>query len=849
MTELAPGSRVGRYVIVRALARERASWLAYDPALRRRVRLELHPKDAEQQLALARALSRVHHAAVVAIHDVGDHEGVPFVAREQITGVPLVRALTERRRPAAALRAWLPQLARGLAEAHRAGVYHGALSSKSILVGPDDRVALIGFTRHDLESERNAAFAQADGLGLAGVLDDAIGETRRHHGRDLGLARIQRTLHAPELARGELAAFADAFTKESERGGRRRGFALFGSALAVIGCAAIGWRLADAGAPSCDDAGDRIDGVWDPEQSARVAAGFVATGSRIAADSSAAVDRSLDGWARRFNALRSASCLAARAGTLAAHELDRRSACLARRRAELDALVRVLLLPDAELVERATAGVRELHGPETCLAGDAGESADEAVEAALDDARALRIAGRYAQSIAISERARTLVHDDDDPRTRARIDLELGIARSRGGQGGQGQDDLVDAIADAWRAGADRLAVEAWTELAFTQSEQLGHHTEALQSSDVARAALVRAGDDAQLAARFHYVHGVVMYRLGRYEDSVAAHQLALARLAEREPTDELAMASSLNSMANAAQALGRYDEALADYRRAQQIYVDVLGPEHPDTAGVINNECAARYRSGQLEAALSECDRAYRIRAKALGDEHPVTLASLDNLGAITSDLGRKDEALDIIMRALHGRERVLGLDHPDVSISLVNAANILLERGRVEEATRFFERAVAIDLRYLGDRHPETAVTVQNLGRAHYVAGRWRESLASYEQALQIRERAATTLPYVIARNRLQIAEALLELARIDEAAVQIEAAAALASGPDIPQFVRDHLAMVRAELQWWRGDRSAAISALEHLLGTDVDREVGIGIRAWLKSHAQPTGVVDG
>ena len=146
-----------------------------------------------------------------------------------------------------------------------------------------------------------------------------------------------------------------------------------------------------------------------------------------------------------------------------------------------------------------------------------------------------------------------------------------------------------------------------------------------------------------------------------------------------------------------------------------------------------------------------------------------------------------------------------------------------------------------------------------MQNLGRAHHAAGRWREALASYEQALQIRERATGIPQWVLARNRLQIAEALLELARVDEATAQLDRAAAIAGGPDVPGFVLDYLAVVRAELRWWQGDRLAAIAELDELLARGLDRDVERATRSWLAVRrdcvaqpicpVQPTGTVFG
>src|SRR3954470_24688764 len=84
--DLAPDTRVGRFVITRRLGAGAtgAVYEAQDPELHRRIALKLlhrpHHDDSLRLLREAQALARVQHPSVVVIHDVGVTEQGVFIA-------------------------------------------------------------------------------------------------------------------------------------------------------------------------------------------------------------------------------------------------------------------------------------------------------------------------------------------------------------------------------------------------------------------------------------------------------------------------------------------------------------------------------------------------------------------------------------------------------------------------------------------------------------------------------------------------------------------------------------------------------------------------------------------------
>src|SRR5688572_18243950 len=100
---LRPGERVGRYVIEEALGEGGMGvvYRAVDTNLNRRVALKVVRSDAPpasgkagsgglrtdakaRLLAEARATAALDHPNAIAVYDVGEHEGAPFIAMELV---------------------------------------------------------------------------------------------------------------------------------------------------------------------------------------------------------------------------------------------------------------------------------------------------------------------------------------------------------------------------------------------------------------------------------------------------------------------------------------------------------------------------------------------------------------------------------------------------------------------------------------------------------------------------------------------------------------------------------------------------------------------------------------------
>jgi Tol biopolymer transport system component len=204
-TSAAPG-RVGRYELLEAIGAGGMGvvYVARDPQLGRRVALKLLRPEAApgapgdpraRMLREARAMARLAHPQVVAIHDVGMHEDQVFVVMEMVEGGTLRQWLARERRSWRVVLGVLLEAGRGLAAAHGAGLVHRDLKPDNVLVGDDGRVRVTDFGLARLASSREtlpegAVMPFAPDMGAA---------TRTASGAIAG----SPTYMSPEAARGE----------------------------------------------------------------------------------------------------------------------------------------------------------------------------------------------------------------------------------------------------------------------------------------------------------------------------------------------------------------------------------------------------------------------------------------------------------------------------------------------------------------------------------------------------------------------------------------------------------------------------------------------------------------------
>ena len=147
---------IGGYAIVRLLGQGGMGrvYLARDEKLHRDVAIKvLHPAKARDPAATrrflreGRAAAAVEHPHVVAIHQVGEEQGLPYIVMQRLVGRTLKQARQAAGRlPLREILRIARETADGLAAAHRQGLVHRDIKPDNIfLQDPDGQVRIIDF--------------------------------------------------------------------------------------------------------------------------------------------------------------------------------------------------------------------------------------------------------------------------------------------------------------------------------------------------------------------------------------------------------------------------------------------------------------------------------------------------------------------------------------------------------------------------------------------------------------------------------------------------------------------------------------------------------------------------------
>ena len=227
------------------------------------------------------------------------------------------------------------------------------------------------------------------------------------------------------------------------------------------------------------------------------------------------------------------------------------------------------------------------------------------------------------------------------------------------------------------------------------------------------------------------------------YAEAQAWAERGLVIVQERLGDEHLAVAISLNNLANLYWTQGRYSEAEPLYLQALEITRQTLGDEHPDFANWLNNLANLYYAQGHTSEAEHLYLQAIDIGKRTLGDEHPNIATWLNNLALLYKAQGRTSEAEPLYLQAIDIGKRTLGDEHPDVAIWLNNLATLYKDQGHTSEAELLYLQALEITKRTLGDEHPTVATSFNNLALLYSDQGRTSEAELLLLQAINIGKR----------------------------------------------------------------------------------------------------------
>lgn len=422
---------------------------------------------------------------------------------------------------------------------------------------------------------------------------------------------------------------------------------------------------------ACKNGGRLWAASWSRVQADDVVAAFKATGIVLAEDAAQRVDQALQGYGDQWVSARTRICEATQLfGEQSEALLDVRMNCLDERRREVDALIRVFMEADEEVVVRAVGAAYELRSPTACEEAQP-SSIDpkpedprrrreiEEVEELVRDVDATRKAGRYTEALLLGvqavDRAEHLVYAP----VLATALLKEGLVRSRRREYESAKKVLLRAVEVATEAHDARTEAIAWVELIYI----VGALQRNVETADAwrlpAKTALIRAqeeGDVGELRYRKQLIEGASDFIAERFD---------AAEEAFREIIQLLESDSKYASIVSGAWA---------------------------------NLGLVAKY-TNRPELARDAMQQALTLDRARLGAEHPRVADLQENLASLLIELGDIEEAESVARNTWDTRLRVFGRDHQQTALSEYVVARILArDRARWDEAEPLFVEAISI-------------------------------------------------------------------------------------------------------------------------------------------------------
>src|SRR6266851_2844244 len=170
---LVAGTKVGPYEILAPLGAGGMGevYRARDTRLGREIALKVLPESFSRETDRlhrfeqeARSVAALNHPNILAVFDIGQHNGSPFLVSELLEGESLRAVLDRGALPQRKTIEHGVQIAHGLAAAHEKGIVHRDLKPENVFVTKDGRIKILDFGLAKLAQTASASESEPDGI-------------------------------------------------------------------------------------------------------------------------------------------------------------------------------------------------------------------------------------------------------------------------------------------------------------------------------------------------------------------------------------------------------------------------------------------------------------------------------------------------------------------------------------------------------------------------------------------------------------------------------------------------------------------------------------------------------------
>src|SRR5881398_3424483 len=170
---LAAGTKLGRYEIRSQIGEGGMGevYLAQDTKLDRKIALKILPAELAANedrmrrfVQEAKAAAALNHPHIAHIYEIGEHDGVNFIAMEFVDGFTLRQLIHEKQTDLPKLLRYLQHAAEGLAKAHAAGIIHRDLKPDNIMVTRDGHAKILDFGLAKLTEPQHISQTSPQGI-------------------------------------------------------------------------------------------------------------------------------------------------------------------------------------------------------------------------------------------------------------------------------------------------------------------------------------------------------------------------------------------------------------------------------------------------------------------------------------------------------------------------------------------------------------------------------------------------------------------------------------------------------------------------------------------------------------